>query len=344
MNLKKTLLIAAILSFSSLAAWELYWRAQGMEPTLDDDKALWAVQRAKVAGLSNSDVILTGSSRVLFDIQLDEWEEVTGRKPLQLASPGSSPLPVFRDLVRNTKFAGTIVVGVTPGIFFSTTFPGAFPWKRPQTKVDHFNSRTPAQRLNHQLSIPLQQSLVLMSASEEEWSDDIDLRALLGRIRMQKRTESPEFPPFYDFNHTRTDRNTTVANRVLEDTAFAGTIKKVWIFFGKGAPPPDKKSTMAYFLEDLEIFKERGGKVILVRCPSSGMLRQGEDMAFPKNVFWDELVQAAKVPHYYFADYPQLPSECPEWSHLSGPDAKKFTRGLLNIMIADGALPNPQKP
>lgn len=342
MNLKQSLLIAVLLSAVSLGAWELYWRSKGFYPNIDDNKDLWAVQRAKVDQLSNDDVILIGSSRVLFDIQVDEWEKQTGRKPIQLASAGSSPLPIFNDLVNNTDFKGTILVGVTPGLFFSTTFPEAFPWKRAQTKVNHFHERTYAQQLNHYISLPLQNSLVMMSGSEEEWSDDIDLKALLGRINIGNRTGEPPFPPFYNFNDTRVDRNTEMTARTASDTAFANTIKTVWGFFGKNAPPPDKKSTMAFFLQDLKKFKAKGGKVVLVRCPSSGGLKMGEDMKLPRAKFWDDLVQQAQVKSYYFEDYKQLQFDCPEWSHLSAPDARKFTVELVKIMKADGTLSNPK--
>lgn len=340
MNLKQSLLIAVLLSAVSLGAWEFYWRSKGFYPNIDDNKDLWAVQRAKVEQLTNDDVILIGSSRVLFDVQVDEWEKQTGRKPIQLASAGSSPLPIFSDLVNNSDFKGTILVGVTPGLFFSTTFPEASPWKRAQTKVNHFHERTYAQQLNHYISLPLQNSLVMMSGSEEEWSDDIDLKALLGRISIGNRTGEPAFPPFYNFNETRVDRNTEMTAKTANDTAFANTIKTVWGFFGKNAPPPDKKSTMAFFLKDLKKFKAKGGKVILVRCPSSGGLKIGEDMKLPRATFWDDLVQQAQVKSYYFEDYKQLQYECPEWSHLSAPDARKFTAELVKIMKADGTLSN----
>ena len=96
-------------------------------------------------------------STITFDIQLDEWEKETGKRPIQLACVGSSPLPVFHDLVENTNFKGTILVGVTPGLFFSTTFPQARPWEWPQSRVDYYHRRTYAQRANHILSIPLQE-------------------------------------------------------------------------------------------------------------------------------------------------------------------------------------------
>ena len=100
MKLKKSFLIALVISAIGLTCWELYWRSQGYYPNLDDNKELWTAQRSKVNQLSSTDVILTGSSRLLFDIQLNEWEEETGKRPLQLASAGSSPLPIFHDLVK----------------------------------------------------------------------------------------------------------------------------------------------------------------------------------------------------------------------------------------------------
>ncbi|MGK0428004.1 MAG: hypothetical protein ACJAUR_002120, partial [Ulvibacter sp.] len=179
MQLKQSLLIAAVICLLSVFSWEIYWRSQGYYPTLNDEKSLWGVTRAKVEDATKEDVIVLGSSRAYFDIQVDEWEIITGKKPIQLSSTGSSPLPTFHDIVNNTNFTGTILIGVTPGLFFSTTYPKASPWSRPQSKVDFYQNRTYAQRLNYQLSIPLQKNLVLMSADEEEWADDIDLKSFL---------------------------------------------------------------------------------------------------------------------------------------------------------------------
>ena len=341
MQLKQSFFIALAIGLLSVFLWEIYWRSKGYYPTLNDEKALWAITRSKVEKATNEDVIILGSSRAYFDIQVDEWESITGKKPIQLASTGSSPLPTFHDIVNNSNFTGTLLVGVTPGLFFSTTFPGAFPWNRPQSKVDYFENRTYAQRLNYQLSIPLQNNLVFMSGDEEEWADDIDLKSLLRSIKLDNRTGEPVQPPFYYFGDVNLDRNMRMTAKTVSDTAFANSIKKVWAFFGKGAPPPDKESTMNYFLEDLKKYKEKGGNVVLVRCPSSGGLRMGENMGLPRKEFWDELVLQAKVKAYHFEDYESLKYLiCPESSHLSGEDADYFTRELLKIMKADNAITN----
>lgn len=336
MNLKQSLIIALLLSIAGLGTWEIYWRSQGFYPTIDDDKDLWAVQRSKVEKATDQDVLLTGSSRILFDIQLDAWERETGRRPIQLAYVGSSPLPVFHDIVENTDFKGTIVVGVTPGLFFSTTNPKANPWESPQSRVDHYHKRTYAQRLNHILSLPLQESFAFLS--EDQGIDGLKLKELLGKIQIGNRIPN-DMPPFHEFGEIARDRNLKMKDIVVRDTAYANSIIRVWMFFGKDAPPPDKEATMAFFLKDLEKFKARGGNVILVRCPSSGGLREGEKMRLPRSEFWDDLVQKAQVKSYHFEDYEQLKFECPEWSHLSAADAEIFTTELVKIILKDNALP-----
>jgi hypothetical protein len=333
--MKQSLIIALVLSIISISGWELYWRTQGKMPDLDDDKNVWAEQRAKVEGAAENEIVLIGSSRVLFDIQLDEWEAQTGSRPIQLATAGGSPLPLFHDLVNNTDFTGTILVGVTPGLFFSTTFPGASPWKRPQSRVDYFENRTYAQRLNHWLSIPLQQNLVMISTSEEGWSDDIDLKSLLNKIQLENRTGETIFPPFNNFGNFTEDRNMMMTEKAATDTAFAGSIKNVW------KTPPEREATTAFFVEDAKKFKAKGGQLILLHCPSSGMFKEGETKYFPRAEFWNELVTQTTAKGYHYQDYDEFKSlDCPEWSHLSAPDAKYFTTELVKIMKADGTLSN----
>ncbi len=341
MQLKQTLIIALLLSVISITSWELFWRWEGVYPTLDDNEALWAVQRSRVEKANSNEILLMGSSRVLFDIQLNEWEAETGIRPIQLASVGSSPLPIFHDVVNNTAFNGTILVGVTPGLFFSTTFPQAQPWQWPQSKVDYYKKRTYAQISNHFLSLPLQENLAFLS--DDQGVDGIKLKELIGKINTGNRVVDP-MPPFHEFGEIAIDRNTVMKQITVTDTAYANSVIKVWQFFMKGAasgPPPDKEGTMAFFLKDLKKFQARGGHVILVRCPSSGSLRAGENMGVPRAKFWDDLVKEAKVKSYHFEDYNQLKNLiCPEESHLSAEDAKYFTTELVKIMIADGALSN----
>jgi len=338
MNLKNSFLIAISLSIIGLAAWESYWRSQGFYPTLDDNKDLWAVQRSRVNKASKDDVVLLGSSRVLFDIQLDEWENETGKRPIQLASAGTTPLPALRDIVENTDYNGTIIVGVTPPLFFSTTFPMAPPWQQIQERVDYFKDRTFAQKSNHALSIPLQKNLAFLS--EVEGVDGLNLKQLLSKIKVGQRIPDG-MPPFYEFSDISQDRNTKMRERTVTDTVFSNTIKKIWKFFGKEAKPPEKEATMKFFSEDVKKFIARGGNLILLRCPSTGYYKEIEAQFFPRAEFWEVILKENQLKGYHFNDYEQLNHfDCPEWSHLSSSDAATFTTELAKIMMKEGVLNN----
>ena len=343
MNLKQSFIVAIALSLIALVAWEVYLRSTMRSHTrIADDKALWSVQRHKVNKLGEGDVVLTGSSRVLFDVQLDIWEEKTGNRPIQLACAGSSPLPVVHDIVNNTDFSGTLVVGVTPGLFFSTTFPMAQPWEWPQTRVDHYATRTFADRSNHWLSIPLQKNFYFISAEEDDLSDNVDLKAILSRVRWGDRVVNP-MPPFYQFGEMDLDRNIRMTELTSTDTAFANTVKKVWKFFlaDPNMPPPDRDGTMNFFLADARKFIERGGNLILLRCPSSGFLKELETGGLPREQFFDALSDSLQIKGYHYEDYQQLTGyDCPEWSHLSAEDADTFTADLVDIFLDEGALTN----
>lgn len=344
MNLKQSLLMALILSVLGIAVWELYWRSQGYFPDMDDDKYLWAKIRAKVETATEDDVVLIGSSRVLFNIQVHEWEALTGIQPIQLANAGSSPLPTFHDIVENTNFKGTIIVGVTPPLFFSTTFEQAPPWSRAASRSDFYKNRTYAQRLNYALSIPLQKSLAFISNDEEAWADDINLKALLKTIELPNRTDKPQDPPFYRFQDIDMDRNVRMKERMVTDTSFANSVKAVWksmLTSEPKPPPPDKEGTTAFFLKDLETFKARGGKVILLRSPSDGFFGELEEMITPRPEFWDELVAKANVPAIHYQDYDQLNDfKTIEWSHLSAEDADRFTRHVVEILLEQNLITN----
>jgi hypothetical protein len=105
--------------------------------------------------------------------------------------------------------------------------------------------------------------------------------------------------------------------------------------------PPEREATTNFFVADAKKFMERGGNLILVRCPSSGWIKGGENKFLSREEFWEPLVKSSKANAYHFEDFDQFKNlECPEWSHLSAPDARFFTTEIVKIMIADGVLTN----
>lgn len=339
--MKKSFILAAVLGLLSVLGWEMYWRSQGHIPNIDDTNNLSALQRAKLENPEDNHVVFIGSSRILFDIQLDLWREQTGTEPVMLAFQGASPLPVLRDIVDNTEFRGTIFVGVTPPLFFSTTFDQAPPVSRALERLDHYYDQTYAQRLNHYLSVPLQKNLAFVTVADEVWDSDVDLGTLLWKQVRDERA-GPKPAPFNQFEDVSLDRNVQMSTKATNDTAYANTIKLAWQDMLSGdMPPPDKKSTTEFFLKYAKKFQEKGGKLVLVRCPSDGWFKEIEAKGLPRTEYWDSLVIRSKLPAYHYDDYEQFRNlNLPEWSHLSKEDADFFTTEIIKIFKKDGVLTN----
>src|SRR5687768_6965588 len=142
-----TLKYAAWLMFGCvivfLIAWELYLRSTGANISYDSNSALWAHHRSKVYEPIDKSTVFIGSSRIQFDLDLDTWESLTGDKPVQLAWPGSSPLPQLYHLADDEQFRGKLIIDVTEILFFSLS-PSAM--ESPDKGVAYYDEITPAQR------------------------------------------------------------------------------------------------------------------------------------------------------------------------------------------------------
>jgi hypothetical protein len=79
----------------------------------------------------------------------------------------------------------------------------------------------------------------------------------------------------------------------------------------------------------VEKLRARGGKIVFVRLPVSGGLKQLENQTTPRAKTWEPLLQQTTASGIHFEDYPDLASfTCPEWSHLSAGDSVEFTKRL----------------
>src|SRR5262245_22929553 len=135
------------------AAWEIYCRSLGYAASLDDSGDLWAEARRRVEPES---FVVVGDSRALFDCDLDELEKGLGKRPVQLAQPGSTAFPVLADLINDESFHGTILCSVVPALFFAP--PDSPPMKDSVKAVHRGHTQTLAQRASHDLGIFLDES------------------------------------------------------------------------------------------------------------------------------------------------------------------------------------------
>ena len=81
-----TLIFTSILTLG----WEAYVRSIGYAPTLNDSEDLWASRRA-IVDEEPGRTVLIGSSRMLFDFDMDAYQAEFGNRPLQLSTVGYEP-------------------------------------------------------------------------------------------------------------------------------------------------------------------------------------------------------------------------------------------------------------
>ncbi len=327
----QTFFFAVILCALFTFLWEMHWRNQGFKPYHDDSNDLWATWRRQVPSLKADDVLIIGSSRAHFDIDIYVWEELTGKRPIMLASGGMSPGPVLKDLAENTGFKSILIVGVAPDLFFG--LPGSGGWNRPQERLDYFKKQTYAQRFS-------QWVFTFVDPHFAYINDNIQLKALTDWVPMPQR-DSVRPPLIWpDMSVNDANRNLKMIPEMAIDTVMQNDYKNIWNSFGWQKPDSTKRDTViemyAAWVKQIEA---RGGKVVFLRAPSTDVYLNYENEAFPRTKYWDKLLEKSACSGIYFEDYPSLSEfNCPEWSHLLPDDARKFTRSFVAILLEEKHL------
>ncbi len=341
-NLLKAGALCLVIVASSLISWEMYLRSKGLKISYDDDESLWANKRDMVYEPADKATVFIGSSRNKYDLDIPTWERLTGDHAVQLASVGSTPLPVLDDLANDKNFKGKLVVDVTEVLFFSTTPRNN---QTPNKNLAWYKKRTPAQRFSFQVNHLLESQIVFLDKNY------FSLNALLGRFKISNRPGvimPPDFP--YDFGRVTYDRQNYMTARFVADTNLQNKVKGIWDFIRKMTKDPPLSgqkldSLLNTVKNDVDKIKARGGQVLFVRTPSSGPFLMGENMGYPRAKYWDRILSVTNCPGIYFADYPAIAHfQCPEFSHLKPADAIVFTQNLVDIIQKEKGWTFPNKP
>lgn len=316
-------LLALVIVLLFFTFWEYHLRSQGLGISYDDGGPLWSDKRSQVYVPSDKATVFIGSSRHKFDLDIHTWQSVTGEKAIQLAFEGTSPLLALDDLANDTLFKGKLVIDVTEGLMFSLAPYYAM---RIKGALGYYKKMTPTQRFSFQVNHVLESQLVFLD------KDFFSLHALLSKKIPARKgfMGEPDFP--VEFGRVTFDRQDKMTDRFVHDTTLQNKVKGIWGLLSKmaaSAPPPAKQqidSIFAVVKTDIDKIRSRGGQVLFVRSPSTGPFREGEKMAFPRQLFWDRILASTGSPGIHFDDYPSLSQfQCPEFSHLTPADAVTYT-------------------
>ena len=327
----RAILVGAIaLCALMVAGWEFYWRAYGVKPSYRNSDGQWLVQRRRLDNGEGGSTVLVGASRVLFDVQLPVWEKITGKRPIQLALEGTSPVPIMENLAADANFTGRLLIDVSPDVFFS-----AFAYRG--SVIPYLRDQTPSQRIGDWLSMKFIEPYFAF------YDPDYALSTV---VRRQPWSQRPGL-------HTHTmvrklavhdeDRNTQMWDKVANDPEYKALARSIWAQDFDEAPSPamDTPEKSQKVIDEqidkaaaaIEKLRAHGVRVLFVRPPSVGDYYDYEQKWLPRATTWNRLLEKTGAPGIYFEDYPELQGyEMPEWSHLAPSETTRFTQALVPIV------------
>jgi len=333
----KILLGMALILAMLVAGWEAYWRAYGVTPSFANNSGLWAVQRRRIDAGEGDATVIVSSSRPFFDIQLPVWERLDGRRPIQLAFEGTSPLVFVEDLAGDPHFTGRLIIGIDPQVFFRES--GGI-------HVDalaYTRKESPSQRIGQWLSMHFIEPYVAFD------DPDYALETVLARQPWPARPGKPRLTQVRKLSQSEADRNTHLWSKVTDDPQYLALVRSIWHerFAPATDPAPEKlRKTIQEQIDRtakaVAKLRARGVRVLFLRSPSDGEYLAYETRLFPRATTWDALLAASGAPGLHFQDYPQLQGYyLPEWSHMTRAEAERYTVALYGVIQRDFWGPNP---
>ncbi|HKP33632.1 MAG TPA: hypothetical protein VJT70_02480 [Sphingomicrobium sp.] len=298
------------------AAWEWNARANiGLRAgDIDDSPQAWAEQRRLA---NRSPVTIVGDSRILFDTDLDRFEQLTGVRPVQTSIVGTNARALLESYANDPDFRGLLILGMAELSYF-----------RPQgvgiggSYLKNFEKNDkPSQLTGLWLDRWLQRHVAFMDS-------DYRLSKLVPRFDrgMRPKTYGP-YEDVWKISETFPGRQYFMWDKIETDAYLRAHARHAWnVFKGPPLPPFIARNVIARSAEAVRRIRARGGEVIFIRPPSAAELRAIEDKRLPRSTGWDRLLATAQARGIHSDDLPQAQKlVIPEWSHLSRKCATVFT-------------------
>jgi hypothetical protein len=307
-----------------LTGWE--WTARtrlGLRAgDIDDSPQAWAEQRRLA---DSAPVAIVGDSRILFDTDLDRFEQLTGVRPIQTAIVGTNARALLETYANDPGFHGLLVLGLADLSYFRPQGVGVGgSYLKNFEKADK-----PSQLTGLWLDRWLQRHLAFM---------DSDYRLSRWATRFDHSMRKGAYGPYEDvwkISETFDRRQYFMWDRIETDPYLRDHARYAWnVFKGPPLPPFIAKNVVARSAEAVRRIRARGGDVVFVRPPSAPELRSVEDKRLPRAKGWDLLLTAAQAKGIHADNLPQAQNLIiPEWSHLSRKCATVFTDAYVRRLI-----------
>lgn len=329
----KILLGALALFMLLMSAWESHWRAFGATPAYRNSDGLWAMQRRRIDNGEGDATVLLGSSRMLSNVQLDIWQQMSGRRPIQLALEGTPPTVPLEQLADDPDFTGTLLVDVTASLFVGGGGGGVR-----ASAFERYREEGPSQRIGQWLSMRALEPYFAF------YDPDFALARVVRRQAWPPRPGLAPRPVVRKLFVGGADRNHRLWDKLERDPRYLAEVRDGWAAMNWRAPPPPPPAVRAQWPEQREDIirrlsaavaklRARGVQMIFIRHPVTGPYLAFDNRVAPRAQTWDVLLARSGAPGIHFEDYPQLQGHAlPEWSHMAAADADRYTAALYPIV------------
>jgi hypothetical protein len=281
---------------------------------IDDSPQAWAEQRRLA---DSAPVAIVGDSRILFDTDLNRFQQLTGIRPIQTAIVGTNARALLASYANDPGFHGLLIVGLADLSYFRPDGAGlGGGYLKAYDKNDK-----PAQLTGLWIDRWLQRCLAFM---------DSDYRLSKWAIRIGRGIRAGTDSPYEDvwkLSETYDRRQYAMWDKIETDPWLREHARHAWnLFKGPPLPPAIAKQVVDNSAEAVRRIRARGGDVIFIRPPSAPELRKVEDGRLPRAKGWDLLIAGTHAKGIHFDDLPNAQGlVIPEWSHLSRKCATVFT-------------------
>ncbi len=279
----------------------------------------WATVRDSIYDSDGKVIVLLGASRMQLDINTDLLRKRYPNYTIaQLAVNGRPPMMALKDLADDPKFKGIAICSV----MMMTLPPDK--WKGQEEYVAHYYQFNDLNsKINRYLGSIKQNHLVIA-----------DPRIKLINIAKGLLKEKKLIDPFYvegmSDRSCRADYSQcteTELRQFIPDEMKHGTPSDLTL----GADPKQWLKDVQSVETLVQKIQSRGGKVVFVRMPTSGEIREYESLIVPRRLFWDNFVKMTSAETIHFEDVATLKNfYCPDRSHLDFRDTQQFTNSLFD--------------
>jgi len=340
--------LAGLVFCLAVALLEGVLAMRGFKPTVVDSGDRWARERARVDGLGERAFIVIGASRAQLDLDLHSLATRTGMAPVQLAIDGNSYVPVLEDLAADERVRGTVLVEYQDGALRS-----GFPDDRAVEYVKYWRHlRTHGMSLNFESSesalVKVRQAWMRSYADGAGPWMALSMRVMVPNAVPQYLVTLPDrqreanysVVPMPGFYFQRVMRNAGIEKPpTAPDFASLNQMLSARIDQLQPLDAPDLGGRASHIAALVHRIEERGGAVIFVMFPRSGLVWSADERRFPRSRYWDRFITLTGAHGVHFEDVPALSAfRCPDGSHLDFRDQAAFTNALIDTMASRGWL------